>query len=93
MEIGREPGYGEIGYWVTAAARGRGVATRSVRLITDWALGELALTTLEILPHEDNMASRRVAEKAGYLDTGALRGAPRAGVEEAVYAVYRWPTT
>ncbi len=92
MELDREPGYGEIGYWVTAAARGRGVATRGVRLLTGWALGELGLTTLEVLPHKDNAPSRRVAEKAGYADTGELRGAPRAGVEEPVYAVYRRPT-
>jgi hypothetical protein len=31
-----------------------------------------------------------VAEKAGFLDTGELTGAPRARVEEPVYAVYAW---
>src|SRR5689334_13307160 len=28
----------EIGYWVTREARGRGVATRTVLLVTHWAL-------------------------------------------------------
>jgi RimJ/RimL family protein N-acetyltransferase len=88
MELDREAGYGEIGYWVAAEARGRGVATRAVRLLTDWARRELGLKRIEILPHKDNAASRRVAENAGYRDTGELRGAPRAGVEEPVYAVY-----
>jgi RimJ/RimL family protein N-acetyltransferase len=90
MEIGREPGYGEIGYWVAAEARGRGIATRGVRLLADWARDELGLTRIEVLPHKDNAASRRVAEKAGFLDTGELVGAPRAGVEEPLYAVYAW---
>ena len=88
MELDSEPGYGEIGYWVAAEARGRGVATRAVRLLTEWAQRELGLELIEILPHKDNTASRRVAEKAGYRDTGELRGAPRAGIEEPVYAVY-----
>lgn len=88
MELDRGAGSGEIGFWVAAEARGRAVATRAVRLLTEWGHRELGLQRIEILPHKDNAASRRVAEKAGYRDTGELRGAPRAGVEEPVYAVY-----
>jgi RimJ/RimL family protein N-acetyltransferase len=88
MELDREPGYGEIGYWVAAEARGRGVATRAVRLLAQWALAELGLTRIEILAHKDNPASRRVAEKAGFADTGELTGAPRGGVQEPVFVVY-----
>jgi hypothetical protein len=33
-----EPGVGEISYWVAADARGRGAATRAVRLLVDWGL-------------------------------------------------------
>jgi RimJ/RimL family protein N-acetyltransferase len=88
MELDHEPGHGEIGYWVAAEARGRGIATRAVRLLADWARHELGLTRIVILPHKDNPASRRVAEKAGFTDTGELVGAPRGGVEEPVYAVY-----
>jgi RimJ/RimL family protein N-acetyltransferase len=80
----------EIGYWVAAEARGRGVATRCVRLLANWARDELGLTRLEILPHKDNVASRRVAEKAGFMDTGELVGAPRASVVEPIYALYAW---
>jgi RimJ/RimL family protein N-acetyltransferase len=88
MEIAREPGYGEIGYWVAAGARRRGVATRATRLLADWARTELGLTHLEILPHTDNGPSRRVAEKAGFRDSGALVTAPRGGGQEPEYAVY-----
>ena len=93
MELDREPGYGEIGYWVSAGARGRGVATRGVRLLAGWAREELGLTRIDILPHKDNAPSRRVAEKAGFVDTGELVGAPRGGVEEPIYAVYVWRRT
>jgi RimJ/RimL family protein N-acetyltransferase len=88
MGLDREPGFGEIGYWVAAEARGRGVATRGVRMLTDWGLRELGLQRIEILPHKDNLPSRRVAEKAGYRDTGELAPLPRGDGEEPVYAVY-----
>ncbi len=41
MELDRAPGYGEIGYWVAAGARRRGVATRAPRLLADRARREL----------------------------------------------------
>jgi RimJ/RimL family protein N-acetyltransferase len=88
MELDRAPGYGEIGYWVAADARGRGVATRAVRLLADWGRRELGLTKLEILPHRDNAPSRRVAERAGFRDTGELRACPRAPHATPDYAVY-----
>ncbi|HEY7598783.1 MAG TPA: GNAT family N-acetyltransferase [Candidatus Limnocylindrales bacterium] len=93
MELDHEPGYGEIGYWVVAEARGRGVATRALRMLADWARDELRLTTIEVLPHKDNLPSRRVAEKAGFVDTGELVGSPRAEIEEPIYAVYVWRRT
>jgi RimJ/RimL family protein N-acetyltransferase len=93
MELDREPGYGEIGYWVVADARGRGVATRGVRLLADWAREQLRLTRIEVLPHKDNLPSRRVAEKAGFVDTGELVGSPRGEIEEPIYAVYVWRST
>jgi RimJ/RimL family protein N-acetyltransferase len=90
MELDRAPGFGEIGYWVAAEARGRGVATRAVRLLADWARSELGLTRIEVLPHRDNAPSRRVAEKAGFRDTGELKPCPRAEDDAPVYAVFAW---
>ena len=43
MEVDRERGSGEIGYWVAADARGRGIATRATRLLADWARNEQAI--------------------------------------------------
>ena len=85
-------GYGELGYWTAADARGRGVATRAVALVRDWAHTALGLTTIEILPHRDNGASQRVAERAGFTATGEVRSAPRMppGRREG-YLVYRYP--
>jgi RimJ/RimL family protein N-acetyltransferase len=78
MELDRAPGYGEIGYFVAAPARGRGVATRAVTLLRDWSVRELGLDRIELLIHEENAPSLRVAELTGFVDTGELRNAPRA---------------
>jgi len=92
MELAPVRGYGEIGYWVARDARGRGVATRGVVLLRDWAASALGLTQIEILAHRDNVASQRVAVRAGFPATGEMRPAPaRFGEEtEPLYAVHAW---
>jgi RimJ/RimL family protein N-acetyltransferase len=87
--IDRERATGEIGYWVAREARGRGVATRAVRLVAEWARSELGLTTLEIAVHEDNPGSQAVARAAGFSEAGELRMAPREGLPEGRYVVFR----
>ena len=64
---------GRIGYWVAAPARGRGICTRALRLLSGWALGELALQRLDLITDPDNVASQRVAEKVGFRREGVLR--------------------
>src|SRR4051794_15842148 len=64
---------GEIGYWVAPGARARGTATRAVRLLAPWALRELRLARLALLTDVDNVASQRVAERAGFNREGILR--------------------
>ena len=91
LELDRAPRYGEIGYWVAAGARGRGVATRAVTLVRDWAAEELGLDLIELLIHEDNLASARVAELTGFVDTGERRNAPRSeDPGPPRYRVYAW---
>ncbi|GAA3692116.1 GNAT family N-acetyltransferase [Nonomuraea antimicrobica] len=59
----------EVGYWTAAHARGRGVAPRALEALTKWAFDVFAvegLERLDLLHQVDNLASCRVAEKAGY---------------------------
>lgn len=66
-----------IGYRTAPWARGRGVATTAVGAVTRWAFGALGIERIE-LPHSpDNLASCRVAEKAGYPAEGMRRGSYR----------------
>lgn len=63
----------EIGYWVAREARGRGVAARAVRLLSDWALRELGIERVELMANPANAGSQRVAERAGFTREGLLR--------------------
>lgn len=69
-----DDGCAEIGYWVAAAARGRGVATAATRAAARWAFGAVPdLARLQLRADVENVASNRVAEKAGFTREGVLR--------------------
>ncbi|MGV8978658.1 MAG: GNAT family N-acetyltransferase [Cellulomonas sp.] len=69
-------GSAEIGYWLGAHARGRGVMSRAVALVIDLALDpeRLALQRLSWTAYTLNVPSRRVAERAGFHVEGHIRG-------------------
>ena len=67
------PGRASVGYWLAPGARGRGLATRAVRLITAWAFEDPALERLQLMTLVGNDASGRVALRAGFRREGILR--------------------
>jgi RimJ/RimL family protein N-acetyltransferase len=76
----------EIGYWVAPSARRRGIATRALRLLSSWAIGELGFRRLHLTAFLGNLPSQRVAERAGYTREGVLRSyiVGKEGREDAV---------
>jgi RimJ/RimL family protein N-acetyltransferase len=69
-----DDGCAEVGYWVGADARGRGVATAATRLAARWAFENVPeLARLQLRAAVENVASNRVAEKAGFTREGVLR--------------------
>jgi RimJ/RimL family protein N-acetyltransferase len=71
--VERDQGVAEVGYWVSAEARGRGLCTRAVRLVSRWVLTECGGERLQLRADEQNVASRKVAENAGFTEEGILR--------------------
>jgi RimJ/RimL family protein N-acetyltransferase len=69
----------EIGYWTVPAARGRGVAATVVDAVCRWAFEELPVDRIELCHAVENVASGRVAEKAGFRREGRLRRSFRYG--------------
>src|SRR6266511_2203159 len=82
--IGEEVGVGEVGYWLRREARGDGLTTRGVRLLSRWAFEALACERLQLRADERNVPSQRVAEKADFrgsdhevdVDRGAVEPLP-----------------
>ena len=73
--IDREAATAELGYLVSASARGRGLGTVALRLLSDWAFDELEMIRLELHIGTENGASQTVARRAGYTLEGTLRSA------------------
>jgi RimJ/RimL family protein N-acetyltransferase len=67
---------GTVGYWLASHARRRGVMTRAVALVVDWARGTHGIRVLRLTTHPDNLASQRVAERAGFRRIGTLHDHP-----------------
>jgi RimJ/RimL family protein N-acetyltransferase len=82
-----------IGYAVPSAYRGRGYASRAIRLVTRWAFDELGLHRVVAGTHAWNGASQRVLERAGFVREGVQRaqlpGADGGRVDNVEFALVR----
>ena len=58
--------FAEIGYWLGEDYWGRGIVSEATKLLCDFAFNDLKLVKLKIQALEDNIGSRRVAEKNGF---------------------------
>ena len=76
------------GYWVAAWARNRGIATSALRLCSQWALETVGLVTVDLVTMLGNVASERVAQKAGFQLVGEI--ADYGLGPEQRYHVKRW---
>jgi RimJ/RimL family protein N-acetyltransferase len=72
-QINRIHQFANLGYWVRTSCAGRGVASSATRLAARFGFEELGLHRIEILADVGNLASQRVAEKAGARREGILR--------------------
>jgi RimJ/RimL family protein N-acetyltransferase len=72
-----QDGRAALAYWMMPAARGRGVCTRSVITLSEWAFHEVGFHRIDLEHSIANPASCRVATKAGFPAEGIRRGAAR----------------
>ena len=75
--IDEEHQTGRVGYRITPAMRGSGLGSEALRAVTAWAFAELALARLQLEHEVGNVASCRVATRAGYRLEGVLRSSYR----------------
>jgi RimJ/RimL family protein N-acetyltransferase len=72
-DINRIHNFANLGYWVRTSRAGQGVATAAVQLVAQFGFATLSFTRLEIVAAVGNLASQRVAEKAGAVREGVER--------------------
>ncbi|GIJ12944.1 GNAT family N-acetyltransferase [Micromonospora andamanensis] len=86
-----DSGQAMIGYSLLPQWRGRGHATRAVRLLTRWGFDHVGLSRLWAGTLPENAASQRVLGKAGFRREGLLRGrlpgAAGSRVDSTVYGL------
>jgi RimJ/RimL family protein N-acetyltransferase len=70
---------GSIGYWLRESSRGQGLMTEAVIAVVRWAAVEHGRYDLHLTTHPDNLASQRVAEKAGFVRGGMVMHEPPFG--------------
>jgi RimJ/RimL family protein N-acetyltransferase len=81
-QIGMWPreGVASVGYWLVPAARGRGLATRALRLLVEWASAN-GHPSLELFAEPWNEASLATARRCGFVEAGTVRAHHQAGTE------------
>lgn len=68
-----EQGTAEAGCWLEPSAAGRGLVTRAVRVIIDWAVEQRGIHRVEWVVSSANEASIAVARRLGMTKEGVLR--------------------
>jgi RimJ/RimL family protein N-acetyltransferase len=85
-DLDRAAARGELGYWLAAGSRGEGAAAASLDALARWCLEELELVEVEVRVAPGNLASQKVADRAGFSPHGVVPGGCNDG-DEAVDAL------
>ena len=68
----------EVGYWGRVSKARNGYISEAVNRLTNVAFETLKMARVELMTDEENLSSRRVAERCGYTLEGILRHERRA---------------
>lgn len=85
-----------IGYWLDVEYQGKGIMTRVVKALTDYALTERGLNKVEIRAAVGNGKSRNIPIRLGFTEEGVIRQAEWLYdhfVDHVVYGMLKseWP--
>jgi len=77
IDIDSPGGAASIGYWISEEYQGRGIVTRAVRALLDYAFQDLDLHRVEIRCASGNTGSQGIPDRLGFKKEGTLRAAER----------------
>ncbi|MGK5555147.1 GNAT family N-acetyltransferase [Actinomadura kijaniata] len=78
----------EVGVWLAAAHRGRGLITTAVRHMIDWAFDVRGMSRVEWHCAPGNAPSIATAERLGFTYEGTLRSAAEVGGSRRDYQIW-----
>ena len=87
----------ELGYWISADARGKGIGTTAAKLLTNFGFESMGFERVEALVDVENLASKKLLLSAGYSLEGILRKKSRrydgSQIDMALFSAIRdeWP--
>lgn len=64
---------GEIGYWLAENLQGKGIITKSCKVIIDFSFLDLHLNRIEIKCGTENFKSKTIPEKLNFTQEGIIR--------------------
>jgi ribosomal-protein-serine acetyltransferase len=64
---------GVIGYWLGSSFQGEGIMTRAVTGLIDYGFHQLGLNRMEIRAAFENVKSRAIPERLGFMQEGQIR--------------------
>ncbi|EXJ23241.1 Ribosomal-protein-L7p-serine acetyltransferase [Alkalibacterium sp. AK22] len=67
----------EIGYWISPAHEGKGVMSQTAQALTDYGFEYYKLNKIEIWAAEENVRSRSIPERLGFVLEGMRRANER----------------
>lgn len=78
----------EVGYWLSKHHQGKGIITTVVKYLIDFAFEQLQLEKVQLSAAVENIASRKVAERAGMALEGILTNQEKIGSRILDHAIY-----
>ncbi len=82
MKVNTEHRNAELGYWLGRKFWGQGIMTTAASAVVTFGFEELKLHRILVYHLEENIASKRIIEKFGFVPEGKER--------EAIYRFGRW---
>lgn len=79
---------GELGYWLAEAYQGKGIMTEAVKQLCKEVFEKYPIERIYVEPFENNMGSRKVVEKAGFVYEGTMRNGVYKNGEILSYCMY-----
>lgn len=75
---------GELAYCIGYQYESKGIITKSIQKLIPWCFDEVELQKLQIIVHHGNLASKRIADKIGFVWKRTLPKEHTTGIGEVI---------